>query len=150
VEITLPMWTTMIASLVRKGATQTAFEEFNRIRTWKSVKPDTVLFTLMIKSCLRNSECEKALNLFNDLEISGNIPSDVTYTTLMQVFARRADFAHKTFEFFDRLQCEEFPITQAVAEALLTACASLGDFRMFRKYSDQIKSAGYPFTRAFF
>ncbi|TEB15904.1 hypothetical protein C9890_0584 [Perkinsus sp. BL_2016] len=149
-HISVPMWTTLISGLIRKGMTIAAFDEFNRVRTWKAVKPDTVLFTTLIKGCVKKAECERALNIFTDLEISGCIPSDVTYTTLMEVMAKRRDYAKKTFEFYDRMQCEEFPLTKAVATSLLTASASLGDIRLFRKYSDHIMAAGFPFTREFF
>lgn len=138
--------TMLIDGLVRMGKCELAFEQFHLCRTWKSVRPDSVLFSVMIKACIRNAECERALALLEDLRTSGEFPTDITYTHLIQCMATRADFAHKAVEFWRAMQLEGFAMNSLVALALVRACSVSGDLPGLRRTIKEIVSHNLPLS----
>lgn len=121
-------YTILIDAYVENGETGVAFEEFQRLRTWrgdcKDCKADEVLFTVMIKACGKEENAEKALNFFDDMRVEGLFPTDVTYVELIKACAGRGDFAFKCFELRAHMDAEDMPMSLEGYEGLLRACAN--------------------------
>ena len=140
------VYTTLIDGLVKAGKTELAWGQFYDCRTWKNIKPDSVLFSVMIKACTRKEECERALGILDDLRASNEFPTDITYTHLIECMSMRADFSPKAFEFWNQMQLEGFPMNTIVAKSLVRACAKTGDLNRLRKSVSEISANGIPLT----
>jgi pentatricopeptide repeat protein len=144
------VYTTLLDGLVKTNKLEIAWERFHNWRTWKNVKPDTVMFTVMIRACTKKQECEKALGILDDLRVSGEYPTDITYSHLIECMATRSDFAERAFEFRDQMLLEGFELNAIVAKSLVKACAALGDLSKLKRTVSEITAANIPLTRSMY
>ena len=132
----------LLHGLVCAGKSELAFSQFSNFRTWKQMKPDTVVFSVMIRAC--GDQCERALAYFEDMKQSGEFPTDVTYQHLIECMSLRPDFSDKAFEFWNLAQLEGYPMTKKIAQSLIRASA--GNVPLLVKTMGQITTQNVPLT----
>ena len=140
------IYTTLLDGLVKADKLDVAWDRFRSWRTWRDVKPDSVMFSVMIRACRKNQECERALGLLDDLRASGEFPTDITYSHLIECMATRSDFANRAFDFHSQMQLEGFELNSIVAKSLVKACSKIGDIHKLRKTIKDIANANIPLT----
>eukprot|EP00613_Pedinella_sp_CCMP2098_P079483 CAMPEP_0171935966 /NCGR_PEP_ID=MMETSP0993-20121228/33420_1 /TAXON_ID=483369 /ORGANISM="non described non described, Strain CCMP2098" /LENGTH=1070 /DNA_ID=CAMNT_0012577017 /DNA_START=109 /DNA_END=3317 /DNA_ORIENTATION=- len=120
-----------------------AFEQANDL--WfnmrlKGVDPNEVAYTAMMRCCFKGRMVERAINLLEEMKQEPGLqPSVVTYNVLLKGIASVAPQWHRanallTDQVLDWMQGDEVKPDGETFEALLRACASVGDVVSAEEY----------------
>ena len=130
--------TNYIHAHVRANNAAKALEIF---KTWQTkVQVDEYMLTMGIRACSKCNEAEYALILWGRLESMGFPEVAYHYNEIIMALAKRQDYSEQALDIYGRMRAAGIVPDTRTFNAVLTACARLGDLFKAREMLVEMKT----------